>query len=332
MGTMKYNLNPNEKIVFKASNVRHGFWGMYGHILVVTNQAVILEEYGLFNNFKDIIRYPLSEINQAIIGKAQNGEKQLELYFNDRTEDFALQSGDELELNTLAMAINDQLSENADLYDYNFYQTLSDSSKEIDEEVKKSAYESNDNDTNVDVQSGLKFAGDIAKNVLKSGDFSAKGIGKGLNKAMKKQQRRSIFDRIKDEILDDIGVYDIQDGFTEIANDFREELGLPHKMTHEERRDMIEKEKEKQEKEIIRRKKEAYNKQVSEAKASIMQKQEQKTKTPPINIQSEKSTNEKSGMTINEQLEALKQLKELLDMGALTQEEFDVKKKEIMNL
>ena len=332
MGTLKYSLNPNEKIILKVNNVKHGFWGSYSHVLVVTNQAVILEEYGLFNNFKDFIRYPLSEINQAIIGKAQNGEKQLEIYFNDRTEDFSLESEDELELNTLSMAINDQLSENADLYDYNFYQKISDSCEEIDKEVEKAVYESNNDDTNIGVQSGLKFAGDIAKNVLKSGDFSTKGIGKGFNKAIKKQQRRSIFGSIKDEILGDIGVYDIQDGFTEIANDFREELGLPHKMTHEERRDMIENEKKKQKQEITRRKKEAYNKRVNEAKANVLQKENQKISVPPINIHTEKPSSKEAGMTINEQLEAVKQLKELLDMGALTQEEFDVKKKEIMNL
>ena len=36
-------------------------------------------------------------------------------------------------------------------------------------------------------------------------------------------------------------------------------------------------------------------------------------------------------MSINEQFEALQKLKELMDAGILTQEEFDRKKKEIMN-
>lgn len=37
-------------------------------------------------------------------------------------------------------------------------------------------------------------------------------------------------------------------------------------------------------------------------------------------------------MSLDEQIETLKKLKELVDMGVLTQEEFDLKKKEIMNL
>jgi len=39
-----------------------------------------------------------------------------------------------------------------------------------------------------------------------------------------------------------------------------------------------------------------------------------------------------SKMSFNEQVEALKKLKELTDAGILTQEEFELKKKEIMEL
>lgn len=45
MAKQKYALNPGEKIVFKVSCVRHGFWGAYTHALTITNQSVILENY-----------------------------------------------------------------------------------------------------------------------------------------------------------------------------------------------------------------------------------------------------------------------------------------------
>ena len=41
---------------------------------------------------------------------------------------------------------------------------------------------------------------------------------------------------------------------------------------------------------------------------------------------------EKPALSLDEQIEALKKLKELVDAGILTQEEFDIKKKEIMGL
>ena len=41
---------------------------------------------------------------------------------------------------------------------------------------------------------------------------------------------------------------------------------------------------------------------------------------------------QKSDMQFDEQVEAVKKLKELLDMGILSQDEFDIKKKEIMGL
>ncbi len=43
-----------------------------------------------------------------------------------------------------------------------------------------------------------------------------------------------------DEFLDDIGIRDLQDEFTEIGNEFREEFGLKTKMTHAERKELEE--------------------------------------------------------------------------------------------
>ena len=98
MAKQKYALNLGEKIVYKTSCVRHGFWGAYIHALIITNQSVILEKYGMLNNFKGIERYNYPDITQAIKGEASNGEDQLELYVNGKVEDFALQSGDDNEL------------------------------------------------------------------------------------------------------------------------------------------------------------------------------------------------------------------------------------------
>ena len=325
MAKQKYAMNVGKKIVFKADSVRHGFWGAYTNILVITNQCVILEEYGLFSNFKDIKRYPLSEINQAIIGKATNGEKQLELYMlNGDKEDFALQSGDDNVLKTLSMAINDQLSGDSEYYDYSYYESIVDGSEAAIKSIEQkniTAIPSSESDA----QLGLNFVGDVAKNILKSGDLSFKGLSKSVKKASSKQAKSGILNGFVDELLDDFGIYDIQDCFTEIGNDFREEFGLKPKMTHEERRDLIEQEKERKEQELKRQKNEAYNKQVQKARQVV------ESKKTTSNKQADVLTKESKKMSINEQLDTLKKLKELMDMGILTQEEFDQKKKEILS-
>lgn len=51
-----------------------------------------------------------------------------------------------------------------------------------------------------------------------------------------------------------------------------------------------------------------------------------------IGPQGQTASTPNSSMSFDEQIETLKKLKELVDMGVLTQEEFDVKKKEIMRL
>lgn len=132
MAKQKYKLNANEKMVYKATNVRHGFWSMYTDTLIITNQSVILEKYGMLNNFKGIERFDYALMNQAILGKASNGEKQLELYMGDVLEDFALQSSDENELKILIMAINDQMGPDKEYYDINYCQNILSEAKEND--------------------------------------------------------------------------------------------------------------------------------------------------------------------------------------------------------
>lgn len=322
MAKLKYNLNENEKIVYKVSSVRHGFWGAYTDTLTITNQCVILEKYGIFCNFKGIERYYYKDIKQAIKGEASNGEEQLEIYIGNKKEDFALQSGDENELKILIMAINDQMSPDAEYYDFNYYQNIVTEAKDTDRilELRAKAQEEDGNSSGA---SGVALAGSVAKNVLKSGDLSVKGITKGIAKATGKQKKKGIFSGMMDEFLDDIGIRDIQDEFTEIGNEFREEFGLKTKMTHAERKELEELEEKQKKKEMQQAKNSALQSKIDEQRKRIDANKNPKSE--------EKTETKIAKMTVNEQMDALKKAKELLDAGILTQEEFDKKKKEIMD-
>ena len=177
MAKQKYALNRGEKIVFKVSDVRHGFWSSYSHALTITTHSVILEKYGMLDNFKGIERFNYADISQAIIGEASNGEKQLELYMGNRVEDFALQSDDDNELKILLMAINDQMSDDAPKHNFNYYQELVDEAKDIDRIME---LRSKSTGAKAETVSGLDLAEAVVKNVIKSGDFSAKGLAKGM--------------------------------------------------------------------------------------------------------------------------------------------------------
>lgn len=240
MAKQKYALNPGEKIVFKVSCVRHGFWGAYTHALTITNQSVILEKYGMLNNFKGIERFDYTVINQAIQGEASNGEKQLELYIGSKVEDFALQSGDDNELKVLLMAINDQMGSDAEYYDFNYYQSIVTEAKDTDRILELRAKAQDEAPASGVGGTSLEFAGAAAKNLIRSGDFSAKGLTKAVTKAAGKQKKKGIFSGMMDEFLDDIGIRDLQDEFTEMGNEFREEFGLKTKMTHAERKELEE--------------------------------------------------------------------------------------------
>lgn len=338
MAKQNFKLNKDEKIVYKVSCVRHGFWGAYTHSLVVTNQSVILEKFGLFNNYKGIERYNYSDINQAIQGQASNGEKQLELYIGGKVEDFALQSGDKNALRVLVMAINDQMSSDSADYDFQYYQNILNGVENRVKNIESKAIEKKiaNKIENVDISKGLSVAGEVAKNVIKSKDFSVKGVTKGIRKATGK--KRSVFGKFKDELFDDLGIYDIQDTFTEFGNDIRETFGFKPKMTNEERLELEEKEERKREQQKAKEKRDlekqknaAFDEQVKAQKEEIKLKKE-KLHKEELEKENNKSKEANSINEVNEQFEALKKAKELLDEGILTQEEFEIKKKEILKL
>ena len=322
MAKQKYALATGEKIVFKTSGVRHGFWGAYTHTLVITNKSVILEKYGMMNNFKGIERFDYTAITQAIQGEASNGEKQLELYIDGKIEDFALQSGNKSEMNVLVMAINDQMGSDAEYYDFNYYQSIVSEAKDTDRMMELRAMARNE--TPNSTGSGLGFAGAAAKNLITSGDFSAKGITKAVSKAAGKQQQKSLLGGMMDGFLDDLGIRDIQDEFTEIGNDLREMVGLKPKMTYAEKKELEELEESRRQQEMQRQKIAAFQETVAQNKAKV---DAQKGRI----VGATSSSSDTAKLSVKEQMELLQQIKSLMDAGVLTQDEFEKKKQEILN-
>lgn len=316
MAKQRYYLGENESIILKSSSVRHGFWGLYTNELILTTDNIICVEQGMFGNHKANNYYPLYKLKQAIIGKAQNGEKQLELYMDDGSvEDFAFQSDSDMQLRVWVTAIADRFDENSDAYNHEYYQALLDSTK----------YDSYDDSDSVDGRSRERnFLSDVAVNVLESGNFSARGIKKSVKKAVKQQKKKNpLLEGLKEEL----GYYDIVDEFTEMGNEFREEFGLKPKMTHAQ-------EKERREAEAFRRKEEAFKRKVAESKAKVASANDNAhaLEIDVVTSDPEPPKNEQPKISIDDQIEALKKLKDLVDAGILTEDEFNAKKKEIMGL
>lgn len=179
------------------------------------------------------------------------------------------------------MSINDQLSEDADIYDFSFYQKIL---RNVETEI----------------------------DVLELKAKSKKGYSKlGKNE---------IFGAIKDELFDDLGIYDLHDELIEWENDFREEHGLGHKMTHEEISELKEKERKLRENNLEEQKRMIFEKEVEKQRRLLLLSRG-KFKTE------ETGTNT---MSTDEQIKVLKKLKDLLDAKILTEEEFTKKKNEIL--
>ena len=306
----QFVLKEGEKIVFKVSDVSSSFWSSYSNNLIVTNMEVIFEKYGTFGNFKGIERYDYKDIKQAIIGKSSNGNRQLEIYIGDKPKCFTTQSNNLRELKTLELAINDQMSEDGKYYDAEFYERM------LKPAIKSVEYIKNENPSQVTTNeknnnSMSNFTKSTFKKIINGKKITPMGIAKGVIKAGLDSPS---IKKAKDNMLEDLGVYDIQDTFIDIGNDFREMVGLKPKMTHEERLKLERKKHNKSRKKTI---KYTFEEQ--------LQMEREKIKNP------NKIENKEKKESINNQIEILKELKKMLDDGILTKKEFEKKKKEVLN-
>ena len=89
--------------------------------------------------------------------------------------------------------------------------------------------------------------------------------------------------------------------------------------------------KELEELEEKRRKQELQIQKSSSFQDAVNRKKEQIDKDSNLYTEVPKTNTETSKLSVKEQMELLQQVKVLLDAGVLTQDEFDQKKKEILN-
>ena len=147
--------------------------------------------------------------------------------------------------------------------------------------------------------------------MLKSGNFTAKGVLKSVNKAAKKQQRNALKDSIFGEIDDEI-----QDEFTAIGNEFREAFGFKPKELNCER-------KEKYANQVAVQRQAAFDQQIQQARQEI------ESRRMPQNT-GNSGNNSNNG--VDPQIENLMKLKDLLDAGLITKKEFEQKKKAVLSV
>lgn len=289
-------LQAGEKIVFKVSEARISLLGPFANNIIVTNKGIIIEKFGTLGNFKGIERYAHRYVRQAIIEKASNGENHLTIFIDNMKKTIVLPYNNHRELKTLALAINDQISEDGKYYDAEFYQRmLVPAVKTVEYEEIKTKEKNKKNNPDF----AKKLATGLAKDVLLGRKITSKRIAKRIIKTNKQE----------DSI--------IHDSVSKAKDELRDFIGLPTKNADTQ----APKEARKTQK---RTTKYTYEEQLQLERQKI--KKSLKSTTSKANSQKAKKE-----ASINEQIQLLKELKQLLDDGILTQEEFDNKKKEILN-
>lgn len=121
----KFILKRDEKIILKEDGFIYNESEEYEHVLVLTNQALIISVDEESQKSGDVIRIPLSQINQCIYHRGGFfGEKYIELVTTNGIDRIDLGHGSGKRLALWEMAINDRYKK--DTYDrgYDYYKSI----------------------------------------------------------------------------------------------------------------------------------------------------------------------------------------------------------------
>ena len=307
MPKVYYTLSEGEKIILQNYNVWCEGISGWTDQLILTNYRIIHLHFNIWGIFKKIYNIKLEDITHVIIGHDKNENKQLVVFHNGDGSAFTFPDLKARTVKIWKMAIEDRFTENADLFDYDYYQNLTDDNLE-------KIYRQNERSKKTEM-TGKAILGDIAKNVIKSGKINPMGVAQGIAKTGYKFSSNTSDYYDSDDSFKTL----FKDEFEDIGNEFREALGLGRKTTRREKKEedmdaIFEAQRRNLQKEILLKKKAMQD----------LDKNASKEK---------ESTNPNGGKPgIDEQIAIVKKLKELLDCGAITQEEFEKKKKEVMSL
>ena len=336
-----FNLIEGERIVLERRGVAYNR-GRYDSTLFLTNMALFLVRFSFTGKHKDTLIFPYDKIRRA--AKAKSREfNELEIYTKEGTHSFIFSDGGTRDILLWAEGIN-RMIERSHLsipLDPVLYQEVTD---EIElnwdgfwNQVQNPEY--SDDGLTEDVfdaaHSESKDAlGNLANNSTKT------AVKRGT-----KEWRATVKENIKNEL----GFDEIQDGFTLLSNGVREVFGLQTKMTNKEKQEFEELEKQRIIDEEYDRRLEEQARLEEEASAQksyqetspTEEKPEDQLEKPdvssdasldssPLLAKKEESTPRSNLDIVNEQIEILKKLKALVDDGVLTEEEFNQKKKQVL--
>ena len=297
MRTDDLELNEDEVFLLKTAGVTRGVLDGLGNELVLTDHAVIYVKRGMLGRIKEMTRYPLEEIEQPNAQEDSTGLHTIGFCFGRKWVRFGFPQGNKRTTRLWMMAINDRYSDEGYLHDADYYDQFSD--ENIIRAAEQDSYSTQD-----DTEDGAELLKGLAKSFIKTGS-----IGGAIKSQAKKQFRSTL----SDALMTNSEMEDLQDEFTEIGNEFREAFGLRPKETNAGRR----------EKALDY----AFDQQVRRAALADRAARDEARRRA---AREEQTYDNIERMSVSEQIEALRKLKDLLDEGVLTQEEFDAKKAEIM--
>lgn len=293
-----YTLLPHEYVLIQDQVQRNGLARHVDNLILTTNR-LIYEKFNAFNKVSEVIVYPFNVIKLVLANNAPASTFILTIRHTEGETSFEVLNNNPRRHKIWTLALNDRMD--ICLFDQFFYPTLD------DEYLARKIQANTDSDDPAPKEkkdhSKARFAGDVAAGIITSG-FTPTGIAKSIVRAQKKQIRRDVANSIKETIAESTFV---EDSLLSLENSIKKEFGLKTKKTRAEiMEDMLNK---------------AFQDTIDEERQRVLALRNPTSMVVP--------TIEES---FDDKVEKIKKYKELLDAGILSQEEFDIKKSELLEL
>ncbi len=237
-------LDAGEQIILENNNVSIGGIGLLTNEIYLTTKSLIMV-FPKLPIGKKYERYNFDDIAYAKVENFCDNQYMLVIIIDRKKYNVKFVNTTYFkDYKIWEIAILDRKLPYSELLDARYYEVLQNGNSEwVNYLTSQQVCNSNEYDED-ETEDNINLSINFVKNMLKSGNWSEKGIKKAYKKAERKvnsdnEKKRYIRpdnyqDAVKEKLKEEFCYYDIKDIATEFGNEFRSALGMEEKKTHQE--------------------------------------------------------------------------------------------------
>lgn len=229
-----YSLALGERVIFKESHVKSSnSFASYTDVLMLTSRRLVHMKVDIFNNYYDVVTYPVKDIEKVNVTMDLCNESQLQFQYQNQTVNFSFQGAKQSEYEKWAKAILEIDKYEAGKYKESDYTFSKQKKMSSETKVTQSSIYLEDNSIAKPTKEERKI-GKVVGDFCEKHDINAKSIGSAtmdaltyvgitpfkILKSVYKASKKESFIEALDVFKDNVGIKEVKKEIGKIKDIF----------------------------------------------------------------------------------------------------------------